>query len=151
MGAAEFSAGHGGGIGREEAARLLGAAEGTPSLASRRDLRLWALTATVIGVLMGLCVALSPVSSWFTIAYIVVLLAFILVQRRYATVAPRGVTPLYNIAVGVATVLVVASIFGLGVLFDGYDNAPFWASVIAGVLVASPMVTAAGIISRTAV
>ncbi|WP_333617790.1 hypothetical protein [Dietzia sp.] len=161
MNAAQFSADHGGHmdrgrfggeqLGKEEAARFLGSAEATPSLAKRRDLRLWAVTATVIGVLMGACIALAPLSDWFTIGYCVVLVSFVLVQRRYATVAPKGVTALYNSAVAVATVFVVVSIFGLGAIFGGYDNSPFWASFLGGVLVASPMLTVAAVIQRRAV
>lgn len=141
----------GGVFDRDEAAAMLASVENRASVAKEKDVRNWAITAALIGILMGLFIALSSISPFVMVGYAVLLLAVILWQRRNANATPRGVSSLYTWGIVGSSAMVVVVIFVLGVIFGGFDNTPIWAGLLGGLAVAAPLLGISAVILRRGV
>lgn len=151
MNAQNISPGNGGHLDSNEAAQILSRIGEQPSLAAQRDVRLWSVTAAGIGLLMGGFLALSSLSPLVTFGYAILLLAFVAVQRRFATVTPRGVSRIFTAGVLCSSVMVALVILVLGIANGGLDQSPVWQCILGGLVVAAPSFTASALISRKGV
>ena len=137
-------------VDRDEAARLLAAAESTRPVATSRDVRTWSLLCVCLGVLMAVFTTLCSISNWFIALYALLAVGSVLWLRRTATATARGVSRLYDYGIAGSSALLLVYVAVVAVVGGGVEAAPLWTSVVGGLCIALPMFVAAARIARTA-